>query len=289
MTTLAASYRFCAERVRGEDPAAYAATLLFPPARRRQFQALEALRLCTGDIIAATSVSDAAQGEAQMRECAAVLRSGVGEGRRRASDGPTWVPAAADTFSGLGLDPAIYDRYVDAVAVAMRTGSYETHEAHVASIVPMAEAGADLIVPTLHLDPSVYRATAIEVLVASEISYRLRDLSRNRTLGRLHLPLSDLRGAGIEPETPPEDPRWVEVVRQSVVRTRLAYRESEAGLAVMDPVRRRLVGIAMAVSEAWLDRVEAAGQRVMKQPPRLGIGRQMLAAGRAVFRNRAVV
>lgn len=283
MVVPSGSYRRCARRMRAEDPLTLAATYLLSPRRRHAVQAMEAFRLFVADVIADTPRADAAAG-------AAVL---AGYGERIAAVGDVvggaghdvWLAAVADTRVRAGIDAQVFLDYLDARADEMATASYPTWDDHDAALARVAEPMAQMSVRFLDVDPAGYVDAARLMLAASETAYRLRFTARARTNGRLYIPVEVLEDEDVGIDTPSTDARWCDVVRAGVADSRARHKVAHAALSGLLPRMARLATIPLAISESWLDRIDARGCDVMARPLPLGSSNTARAAVAHVLRG----
>ena len=95
-----------------------------------------------------------------------------------------------------------------------------------------------------------------------QITNILRDLDEDGARGRLYLPLSLLKDAGIEAQTPADvlgHANLQPVLTGLAEQARAHFNEARAALAQLDKTKTRPARIMMAVYECVLDRLEVRG------------------------------
>lgn len=283
------AYRRCARRMRAEDPLTLAATYLLSPRRRRSVQAMEAFRLFVADVVAATAVSEADIGAAVLATYADSLvgfgHGDGGPGEWRAPPGAPWLAAVAETMARAGIDAAVFEDYLSARSTEMATATYPTWAAYEDGLAAVAEPMAQMSVRFLGVDDPAHVTAARLMLAASESAYRLRCTCRTRRNGRLYFPLEVLGAGGVEVDSPDDDPRWSDVVRCCVEDSRSRHLRAHAALTDLMPRLARLAAIPLAVSDAWLDRIEAQGFDVMDREIAVGSAQTARAAVGQVLRR----
>ncbi len=125
--------------------------------------------------------------------------------------------------------------------------------------------------------------------IAFQLSNFLRDVGEDLGLGRLYLPLEDLRRFGVNRDdlargavTPPIR----ELLRFEIERTRSIYRHAEPGVAMLHPSSRECVRTAFVLYREILDAIERADYQVLARRVRVGTGRRLRVAVPAYLRAR---
>ena len=96
--------------------------------------------------------------------------------------------------------------------------------------------------------------------LAMQMTNILRDVGEDARMGRIYLPLDDLRRFGC---TEAEiigavlDERFVALMRFQIARVRALYREAQPGIAMLAPESRYAVRFALRLYRAILARIEA--------------------------------
>lgn len=277
--------------MRAEDPLTLAATYLLSPRRRRAVQAMEGFRLFVADVIAATPIADAETGAAVLADFTAALVAWERRaGSEQAPSGPAgapWLPAVADTMSRAGIPASVFGDYLSARAVEVATPAYPTWAAYGAALDDVAEPMAQMSVRFLDVDGPDYVTAARLMLAASESAYRLRHTREARRNGRICFPLEVLAGEGVDVDTPDADPGWRAVVALCVEDSRRRHAAAHTALTELVPRLARLAAVPLAVSDAWLDRIESRGFEVMDRPLEVGSAQTARAAISHVLRGGA--
>lgn len=287
MSGAAGAYRRCARRVRAEDPLTLAATYLLSPRRRRALQAMEAFRLFVGDVTAATPQADAGMGAAVLESYAASLCAAAEGGGPEWPAGASWLQAVADTMVRADIPASVFGEYLDARAQEMATATHATWDAYDAALVAVAEPMAQMSIRFLEVGGDEHVTAARLMLAASESAYRLKGAHRSRRNGRLNLPMEVLASHDLEVDAPDSDPRWCEAVRACVEDSRGRHARAHAVLTELMPHMARLAAVPLAVSDAWLDRIEARGFDVMERDLAVGSAQTARAAVTHVLRGGA--
>ncbi len=128
-------------------------------------------------------------------------------------------------------------------------------------------------------------ARACDLGVAMQLSNIARDVGEDARAGRLYLPLSWLREAGIEPgdflANPVFTPALGSVVRRLVGEAEALYARADAGIAALPLACRPGIGAARLLYAGIGHRVAVAGGNSVDRRAVVSKSRKLLAVGRA--------
>ncbi len=109
---------------------------------------------------------------------------------------------------------------------------------------------------------------AIKLGVALQLTNILRDVGEDYRNGRVYLPQAELKAFGIK-ETDlargVNDDKWKAFMKFQIARTRQLYKESEAGIALLEREGQLAIGASSGFYQGILDAIEANNYDVFSQ------------------------
>jgi phytoene synthase len=121
---------------------------------------------------------------------------------------------------------------------------------------------------------------------AMQLTNILRDVGEDARMGRIYLPLAEVRRfgcteAGILAGT--IDEAWIALMRFQIERARELYAAAEPGIALLDPDARYTVRLALDLYRKILEAIEANGYDVFTKRAFVPLRDKLTAAALGVF------
>ncbi|HEY4441393.1 MAG TPA: squalene/phytoene synthase family protein [Candidatus Elarobacter sp.] len=126
----------------------------------------------------------------------------------------------------------------------------------------VASTVGKLVLPVLGATSRDAERYAVTLGRAMQMTNILRDVGEDARLGRIYLPLDELRRFGCSEASILEgivDEPFVALMRYQVARVRALYHDAEPGIALLAPRSRYTVRLALALYRQILERIEANG------------------------------
>jgi phytoene synthase len=226
----ASDFAACRELLRGGSRTFFAASLILPPAVSNAAIALYAFcRLADDAVDVDGGRTDAVE---RLNSRLALAYSGR----------PLALPADrafADVVSRFAIPIALPEALLEGLQWDAEGRRYETLEDLLVYAVRVAGAVGAMMSLLMHRrDPAVV-ARACDLGIAMQLTNIARDVGEDARAGRLYLPLSWMRDAGLDPDTWLADPRYVprigEIVGRLLEVAETFYRRSISGIGMLPP------------------------------------------------------
>jgi 15-cis-phytoene synthase len=286
--TLSAAYERCRQLHARHGRTYYLATRLLPGWKRRHVHALYGFTRYADEFVdnLASTLDRAAQ--------AAALRA-WGErffaGLAGAPCQDPVLPAVLHTVRAFALDPADFQRFLDAMAMDLTVTSYRTYQGLCGYMEGSAAVIGTMLTPILEAsDPPAARTHARQLGLAFQLTNFLRDIGEDLARGRVYLPEADLERFGVtraDLAAPRAPPAVAELLAFEVARARAYYRAAAPGIALLAPSSRPCVQVAFDLYGAILDEIEHAGYQVLTRRVTVPRRRRLQVAGRHLLAARA--
>jgi phytoene synthase len=273
---LGASYALAHEITREASKSFFLSTLLLPQPKRRAIQALYAFLRTTDNI-----VDDGGAGATL-----AALEGWRIRSRRAVADQDHPVLLAwADTRARFGVPQALAEELIDGVAMDLTVTRYDTFDALqrycycVASTVGLM---------SLHIIGSVDgRAEtmaeaapyAAQLGLAMQLTNILRDVGEDARLGRIYLPVDELRGAGYGEDellTGAITPPFRALLDAQIDRANALYEASLPGIALLHPESRFAIASAASIYRGILPKIVANDYDVFTRRAHLNLREKLM-------------
>ncbi len=276
------SYRYCRHVARKRAKNFYYSFLLLEKPRRNAMCAVYAfMRYCDdlSDDPAATDKEKLREAITQWRvELSHALKGEFGEH-------PVW-PAFYDTVQRYQIPHRFFHEMIDGITSDLEPREIQTFDElyrycyQVASVVGLT---------IIH----IFGFTSIKALVLAEkcgVAFQLtniiRDVREDAHLGRIYLPMEDLRRFAVPVEQLKEgreDDRFRDFIRYEAERARQYYEESAALSEMIQPGSRRSLWALRAIYQRLLGRIESANYAVLSSRINVPASSKLLLMGRALL------
>ena len=254
-TGLHASYGACREIARVHSKTFYLSSLFLRPAQRRAIWAVYAFCRTADDIV-----------------------DRVAPARERLDALDAWERKLLDAYQGRTSDPLLV-AFADAAsrfaipaqpALDLLRGArsdvtirrYATYDDVREYCYLVASTVGLLVMPILGTVSPEATGYGIALGRAMQMTNILRDVGEDARMGRIYLPIDDLRRFGCDEQTilaGVVDEHFVALMRYQIARVRAMYAEAEPGIALLAPQSRYTVRLALSLYRGILERIEANG------------------------------
>ncbi|GJE17039.1 phytoene/squalene synthase family protein [Methylobacterium marchantiae] len=269
----------CRAAIRTGSRSFFAASALLPPAIRRPAFGLYAFCRLSDDAV--DDVAESGRRPAVARLQLRLARAYEG----RPCDAPA-DRALADIVSDHAIPQALPAALIEGLAWDATGRRYETLSdltAYAARVAASVGAMMTLIMGVR--DPAVL-ARACDLGVAMQLTNIARDVGEDARAGRLYLPQSWLREAGIDPDAflrePGFTPALGRVVARLLAAADLLYARSESGIAGLPAACRPAIRAARLIYAEIGREVERAGYDSVSRRARVDGRRKLALLGRAL-------
>jgi 15-cis-phytoene synthase len=279
--TLSAAYERCRQLHARYGRTYYLATLLLPRWKRRHVHALYGFVRYADEIVddLATTL-DAAGRAAALHAWGQCLFAGL----HGAPVQDPVLPAVLHTVRAFDLDPGDFERFLDSMAMDLRTDGYRTYRDLCGYMEGSAAVIGTMMAPILESsDPPAARAHARQLGLAFQLTNFIRDVGEDLARGRVYLPAEDLERFGVrraDLAATKASPAVRALLAFEIGRARAHYRAAEPGIGLLAPSSRPCVRVAFDLYGGILDEVERAGYQVLDRRVRVPRHRRLQVAGR---------
>ncbi|MGA2220970.1 MAG: presqualene diphosphate synthase HpnD [Verrucomicrobiia bacterium] len=285
-TSLEESYRLCGEIARRTARNFYYAFVVMPREKRRAMCAIYAFMRRSDDIADdATNSALAMKGLRRWRaEVDAALAGVGGAGVSPAGTGGNMsgldaratidpiLPALADTVQRYRIPPHHFHQLLDGTEMDQTKTRYETFDElckycyHVASVVGL------IVLPVFGYKDDAAKEPAEACGIAFQLTNILRDVKEDAQMGRIYLPLEDLRRFGVEESEiigGQMTPQFIELMRFEAARAREYYVKARPLLGMISEDSRGTLAVMTGIYGGILDKIERSGFAVFGSRIRL--------------------
>ena len=267
------SYAFCRATAKASSSNFYPCFVLLSREKRRAMEALYAFMRHTDDLGDNPQPADA-RGEALRRWRSSLDRTLRGE-TLDISDptaGENLLPAMADTLRQFRIPVEHLYAVIEGVEMDLRPRRYETFEELTEYCRRVASAVGLACIHIWGFDGPTAIEPAEKCGLALQLTNILRDLREDALMGRVYLPLEDLRRSDYSIEALQRgevNEGFRRLIALETARARQLYHEGCDLLDHLDPSGRRIFGMMMTVYYRLLQKIERADDRLFAQRLRL--------------------
>ncbi len=252
-TPLDDAYRLCRDIAKEHSKTFYLSSLFLAPEKRRAVWAVYAYCRTADDIVdRMTPAADRlAALDAWERD---LLATWAG---RPPSPVFSAFADAAERFA-IPIEPAL--ALLRGARMDITRGRYETYDELLDYCYLVASTVGLLTSPILGYREPAALEYGVALGRAMQLTNILRDVGEDARMGRIYLPLEDLRRFGYTESSVFEevvDDSFVELMKFQIARCRELYTASEPGIAMLSPESRYTVRLALTLYRRILDAIEA--------------------------------
>ncbi|MFN3929795.1 MAG: phytoene/squalene synthase family protein [Thermoflexus sp.] len=257
-----ASYQVCEAVIRRHSQSFYWASALLPLPKRRAVRALYAFCRVTDDLVDQPGDDP----EADLARWRRVSLS---------PNPPASEPVAvawADTRIRYRIPILYAEQMMEAIAWDLHRRRYETFEELACYCYGVASTVGLMSMHIIGFSDPEAIPYAVRLGVALQLTNIMRDIGEDWRMGRLYLPMEELRAFGISEDQIAAgrvDARWRSFMRFQIQRARGLYAAAWPGLRYLPPDGRRAIAVAALLYQGILDAIEAQGYDVFTQRARV--------------------
>ncbi|GAC1340622.1 MAG: phytoene/squalene synthase family protein [Acetobacteraceae bacterium] len=275
--SFAADLAACRSLLRGGSRSFYAASLLLPGRVRRPATALYAFCRIADDLI---DHGDPVPALAQLHRRLDAIYAG-----RPAPDPAD--RALAVVVERCGIPRLLLDRLLEGFGWDAEGRRYEDLPALEAYAARVAGTVGAMMAVVMGVREAETLARACDLGVAMQLTNIARDVGEDARAGRLYLPLSWMREAGLDPETwlarPAANPALGQVVARLLREADRLYARADAGVAALPLDCRPGIGTARRLYAEIGHAVASGGFDSVTVRARVGLARKLGLAGRSLL------
>lgn len=281
---LQASYLRCRDLNASHGKTYFLATRLLPAAKRPYVHALYGLARYADEIVDRIDPSfTAGQRANALRTWADAFMKDLAAGH---SDDPV-AAAAVDTSVRWGIPAEHFEAFFHSMTMDLTVTEYPTYDALSEYVYGSAAVIGLQMVPIL--EPRTPRAYdhARDLGIAFQLANFIRDVGEDLQRGRIYLPLDELAGHGVTPESVRSrrvDDNWREALAEQIGRVRMLQARANPGIAMLAPSSRPCIAAASELYCGIVDEVEANDYDVFTKRASVPIRRRLAVAGPAFAR-----
>lgn len=277
--SLGESYALCCRIARRTAKNFYYSFLVMPREKRRAMCAIYAFMRRSDDIAdSAANPAVALEGLRQWRAQvdAAFGSAGVSPVQTRDTDmngqdarstlDPI-LPALADTVWRYGISPRYFHELLDGTEMDQTTTRYATFDDLYRYCFRVASAVGLVVLPVFGYKDKTALAPAEACGIAFQLTNILRDVKEDARMGRIYLPLEDLKKFGVSEDdimnasaTPPGrsefHSRFVELMKFEAARAREFYEKAQPLVGMIDADSRGTLAVMIGIYGGILDKIE---------------------------------
>lgn len=262
----------------------FLATLLLPAAKRPHVHALYGFARYADEI-----VDDLAS--TLTIEQKAVALKGWGDQvladlRRGKSDDPIGR-ALVDTVNRFHIPIEYFEAFLHSMTMDLSVDEYQTFEDLMEYVYGSAVVIGLQMLPILGpLSPDA-KAAAEKLGTAFQLANFIRDIGEDLERGRIYLPIEELAQFGVTREdlfARELTPQIIEAIKFQIERVRALQRESDAGIALLDPTSRPCIEAASELYCGIVDEVENVGYDIFNFRAKTSTWRRLKVALPAYIR-----
>ncbi|HEX4770131.1 MAG TPA: phytoene/squalene synthase family protein [Bryobacteraceae bacterium] len=264
IVSLDESYRHCARIARERAKNFYYAFLLLDAERRASMCAIYAFMRECDDLSDDVSIQD----KNRLRELISHWRIDTEHALHgEFADNPIW-PAFHDTVRRYNIPHRFFHEMIDGITSDLEPREMETFDELYRYCYQVASVVGLTIVHIFGFESGRALLLAEKCGVAFQLTNILRDVREDANLGRIYLPLEDLRRFGVPVEqlrAGVEDQSFVSLMRFEAARARKYYEESAPLAALISRKSRRSLWALREIYTRLLDKLEAANFAVLSR------------------------
>lgn len=286
--SLEESYRHCSKIARRTAKNFYYSFLVMPREKRRAMCAIYAFMRRSDDIAdSAANPAVALDGLRQWRAQvdAAFSSAGVSpvttdncpNGRDARATDPI-LPALADTVRRYRIPQRHFCELLDGTEMDQTRTRYETFDDLYKYCYHVASAVGLIVLPVFGFNDQAALAPAEACGIAFQLTNILRDVKEDARLGRIYLPLEDMRRFAVSEDdimNGHATPQFLELMKFEAARAREYYERAQPLLGMIDADSRGTLAVMMGIYSGILDRIEKSNFAVFDERVRLSTAKKL--------------
>jgi len=277
---LAECYKRCRGVARDHSKTFYLSSLFLAPPKRRAIWAIYAYCRTADDIVDRFAGGRSERLAALDAHEAKLLAAVAGE-----ADEPIFI-ALADAMARFAIPTEAALNLLRGGRMDVTVSRYETFEELLGYCDLVASTVGLLTAPVLGYERPEALDYGIQLGRAMQLTNILRDVGEDARMGRIYLPLAELRRFGCTEDgifAGTIDDAWIALMRFQIERARELYAAAEPGIALLESDARYTVRLALDLYRKILDAIEANGYDVFTKRAFVPLRDKLTAAALGVF------
>ena len=270
--SLEESYRLCCRIARRTAKNFYYSFLVMPRAKRRAMCAIYAFMRRSDDI--ADSAANPAVALEGLRQWRAQVDAALSGGD--AAD--PILPALTDTVRRYRIPQHHFHELLDGTEMDQTRTRYETFEDLYRYCYRVASAVGLIVLPVFGYADKAALAPAEACGIAFQLTNILRDVKEDARLGRIYLPLEDLRRFGVSEDDMMNSrttPQFLELMKFEASRAREFYEKAQRLIEMIDTDSRGTLAVMISIYGGILDKIEESNFAVFDERIRLSTAEKL--------------
>jgi phytoene synthase len=271
------SYAICGRIARETGRNFYYSFLVMPREKRAAMCAIYAFMRRSDDIAdSAANPAVALEGLRQWRAQVDAVLNGSG-----ASD--PILPALADTVRRYHIPPRYFHELLDGTEMDQTTTRYATFDDLYKYCYRVASAVGLVVLPIFGYKDEAALVPAEACGIAFQLTNILRDVKEDTRMGRIYLPLEDLRRFGVSEDDIMNSritPQFLELMKFEAARAHEFYDKARPLLDMIDADSRGTLAVMIAIYGGILRKIEKSNFGVFDRRVRLSTAEKLWIVGK---------
>jgi len=193
------------------------------------------------------------------------------------------LPALADTVRHYHIPPRYFHELLDGTEMDQTTTRYATFDDLYKYCYRVASAVGLIVLPIFGYKDKAALAPAEACGIAFQLTNILRDVKEDAQMGRVYLPLEDLRRFGVSEDDIMDaraTPQFLELMKFETARAREFYDKAQPLLDLIDADSRGTLAVMIAIYGGILRKIEESNFAVFDRRVRLSTAEKLWIVGK---------
>ncbi|HUJ70892.1 MAG TPA: presqualene diphosphate synthase HpnD [Verrucomicrobiae bacterium] len=275
--SLEESYALCGRIARKTGRNFYYSFLVMPREKRAAMCAIYAFMRRSDDI------ADGAGNPAVALEGLRQWRGQVDAALNGDAAGDPILPALVDTVRRYRIPPRYFHELLDGTEMDQTTTRYTTFDDLYKYCYRVASAVGLVVLPVFGFKDEAALVPAEACGIAFQLTNILRDVKEDAQMGRVYLPLEDLRRFGVSENDIMDSratPQFLELMKFETARAHEFYEKARPLLDMIDADSRGTLAVMMTIYGGILRKIEESGFAVFDGRIRLSTAEKLWIVGK---------
>jgi 15-cis-phytoene synthase len=188
------------------------------------------------------------------------------------------------------IPPHHFHQLLDGTEMDQTKARYETFDKLYQYCYRVASVVGLIVLPIFGYRDESAKEPAIACGIAFQLTNILRDVKEDAQLGRVYLPLEDLRRFGVEESEiigGQMTPQFIELMKFEAARAREFYQKARPLLGMISEDSRGTLAVMMGIYGGILDKIERSGFSVFDGKIRLSVAEKLAVVLKNWWRYRS--
>ena len=266
------SYRQCCQIARRTAKNFYYSFLVMPPEKRRAMCAIYAFMRRSDDI------ADSAANPAVALEGLRQWRAQVDTALRDGDAADLILPALVDTVRRYAIPHHHFHELLDGTEMDQTATRYATFDDLYKYCYRVASAVGLVVLPIFGYEDKAARTPAEACGIAFQLTNILRDVKEDTRLGRIYLPLEDLKRFGVSEDDIANSratPQFLKLMEFEAARAHEFYEKAKPLLGMIDADSRGTLAVMIGIYGGILRKIEESNFAVFEGRIRLSAAEKL--------------